>query len=86
VITHQLNPGDATADVEFSDVAAADPAATVDPFWLELRGDSPLPSLYMPPVMAGRHGSLIRVIASVLIGVFALATTLGVCLTYGPPV
>jgi hypothetical protein len=86
VITNQFIPDDATADVEFSDVPAADPAAMVDPFWLELRGDSLLPSLYMPPPMAGRHGSLMRVIASALIGVFALATALGVCLTYGPPV
>jgi hypothetical protein len=67
------------------DIPPADPSAVVDPHWLELRSESPLPSLYMPPAMAGRHGSLMRIVATALIGVFTFATTLGVCLTYGPP-
>jgi hypothetical protein len=59
-----------------------DPAlhAEVDPFWLKLRGDSLLPTLYMPPTMAGTRSPAIRVMATLL-----LATVLGVCLTYGPP-
>jgi hypothetical protein len=72
-------------DVDFITVPAAGRDAVVDPFWLELRGDSLLPTLYMPPTMAGRRSGAMRVMASVLIGVFMLATTLGICLTYGPP-
>jgi hypothetical protein len=71
--------------LDFSDVPAADDAAVVDPHWLQLRGDSLLPSLYMPPTMAGKRSALMRLVASGLIAVFTLATTLGVCLTYGPP-
>jgi hypothetical protein len=72
-------------DIDFADVPAAEPTAGVDPHWLELRGDGLLPSLYMPPTMPGRHSSLMRVVASALIGVFMLATSLGICLTSGPP-
>jgi hypothetical protein len=74
-----------TGNLDFADVPNVDPSAEVDPHWLELRGDSLLPSLYMPAPMAGRHSSLMRMVASALIGVFMLATTLGICLTYGPP-
>jgi hypothetical protein len=66
-------------------VPSADPDAVIDPHWLELRGDGLLPSLYMPAPMAGRHSPLMRAVAASLIGLFLLATTLGVCLTYGPP-
>jgi hypothetical protein len=69
----------------FTDVPAADAEATVDPHWLALRGDSLLPTLYMPPTMAGRRSPAMRLLATVLIAVFLLATVLGVCLTYGPP-
>jgi hypothetical protein len=72
-------------DLSFSDVPTADPDAVIDPFWLELRGDSLLPALYMPPTMAGRRSSFMRFVALALIGVFTLATSLGLCLTYGPP-
>jgi hypothetical protein len=71
--------------LDFADVPMADRAAVVDPHWLALRGESLLPSLYMPPTMAGRHSSVIRVVATALIAVFMFATTLGFCLTYGPP-
>jgi hypothetical protein len=70
---------------EFADVPGADPAAAVDPHWLALRGDSLLPTLYMPPTMAGRRSPAMRMLATVLIAVFLLATVLGLCLTYGPP-
>lgn len=73
------------AVVDFADVPAADDAAVVDPHWLELRGDSLLPSLYMPPTMAGQRSPLMRFVSSGLIAIFMLATTLGLCLTYGPP-
>jgi hypothetical protein len=59
--------------------------ATVDPYWLELRAGSLLPDLYMPPTMAGVRPIWMRAIAAVLVGIFGLATALGICLTYGPP-
>jgi hypothetical protein len=62
-----------------------DRSAVVDPHWLLLRGDSLLPTLYMPPPMKGSHPIWLRALAAVLIAVFMLATGLGVCLTYGPP-
>jgi hypothetical protein len=71
--------------LEFEDVPSADPEAVVDPFWVKLRGDSLLPALYMPPTMAGSHPRWMRLCATVLIGIFTFATTLGICLTYGPP-
>lgn len=39
----------------------------------------------MPPTMAGRRSPAMRLLATVLIAVFLLATALGICLTYGPP-
>ena len=74
-----------SADPAFADVPSADPSAVVDPNWLRLRGDSLLPSVYMPPPMAGQRPTWMRGVALVLIGIFLLATALGVCLTYGPP-
>lgn len=78
-----IQPG--SFDVDFSAVPGAESSAVVDPHWIELRGGSLLPALYMPPPMGGRHSNLMRVVATALIGVFTLATTLGLCLTYGPP-
>lgn len=74
-----------SADIAFEDVPQPSPEAVVDPNWLQLRGDSLLPTLYMPPTMAGRRPTWMRAIAVVLIGIFLLATVLGLCLTYGPP-
>ena len=74
-----------STDITFADVPSADADAVVDPNWLRLRGDSLLPTLYMPPAMAGRQPGWMRAMAVVLIGVFLLATALGLCLTYGPP-
>lgn len=71
---------------EFADVPAADAAAEVDPHWLELRAaNALLPLFYMPPTMAGRRSMPMRIVATVVISVFMLATTLGICLTYGGP-
>jgi hypothetical protein len=70
--------------VDFADVPAAGQEAELDPHWLELRGDSLLPTLYMPPIMAGTRSLFMRLLASALIGTFLLATSLGICLTYGP--
>jgi hypothetical protein len=70
---------------DFSSVPAAAPEAEVDPNWLQLRANALLPALYMPPTMNGRRSVPMRFVASILIGVFLFATTLGVCLTYGPP-
>lgn len=72
-------------DIDFAHVPQPDADAVVDPNWLRLRGDSLLPALYMPPTMAGHRSPLMRALAVVLIGVFLLATALGLCLTYGPP-
>jgi hypothetical protein len=72
-------------DIAFAGVPPAGPDAVIDPNWLKLRGDSLLPSLYMPPTMAGQRPTWMRAMAIVLIGVFLLATALGLCLTYGPP-
>jgi hypothetical protein len=44
-----------------------------------------LPQFYMPPTMAGRRSTAMRITASIVISVFMLATTLGICLTYGGP-
>ena len=74
-----------SSDLAFVDVPSADPAAVVDPNWLRLRGHSTLPSLYMPPAMVGSRPTWMRLIAVGLIGIFLLATALGICLTYGPP-
>ena len=74
-----------TVDASFADVPLAAPDAVVDPNWLRLRGDSLLPTLYMPPAMSGSRPAWMRAIAVVLIGIFLLATVLGLCLTYGPP-
>ena len=79
-----LSPLDDT-DLYPTGVPDVAPDAVVDPHWLTLRGESLLPSLYMPPTMAGRRSALMRMVATALIGVFLLATTLGVCLTFGPP-
>lgn len=73
------------SEVDFEHVPSADPSAEIDPHWIELRGDSLLPALYMPSPMPREHSALFRLVASSLIGVFMLATTLGICLTYGPP-
>ena len=72
-------------DAAFADVPQPASDAVVDPNWLRLRGDSLLPTLYMPPTMTGQRPTWMRAMAIVLIGVFLLATTLGLCLTYGPP-
>jgi hypothetical protein len=76
---------DTLPTTSFADVPDVDPEAVVDPFWLKLQGDSLLPTLYMPPIMAGRHSPAMRAMAVLLIAVFLLATVLGICLTYGPP-
>ena len=74
-----------TADLSFGDVPAAGRDAEVDPNWLRLRGESTLPSLYMPPSMPGEHSGGLRVVALILVAVFIAATAAGVCLTYGAP-
>jgi hypothetical protein len=75
---------DGYGDVDFAEVPAADPTVEIDPHWVEFRGDSLLPTLYMPAPMAGRHGTFMRIMAAWLVGIFMLATSLGVCLTYWP--
>ena len=73
-------------DDPYADVPEVEEGAEADPFWLELRNDSTLPAIYMPPSMAGRYRPRQRLIAAILIGIFVLGTGLGVCLTYGPQV
>jgi hypothetical protein len=77
---------DSEAETDFSAVPPADATAEVDPHWLELRAaHALLPLFYMPPAMSGRRSMPMRIVATVVIGVFMLATTLGICLTYGGP-
>lgn len=71
--------------VAYDQVPDPDAEAEVDPHWLQLRGESPLPLIYMPPAMTGAHAPWLRVMALVLISVFVAATATGICLTYGPP-
>ena len=77
--------GEGLTQSEVAEVPEVDPAAVVDPHWLELRGEIALPTVYMPPAMAGSHPRWMRAVATLLTSIFALATVLGVCLTYGPP-
>ena len=72
-------------DIDFALVPNAASDAEIDPNWLELRGGSTLPSLYMPPSMPGEHSAALRAVAAILVGVFVAATAAGVCLTYGAP-
>ena len=55
-----------------------------DPHYLELLRTSKLPQAYLPAAMAGPQKPWVRAAASVVIGIFLLATALGICLTYGP--
>jgi hypothetical protein len=75
----------ATQGSPYASVPDPDADAVVDPHWLSLRGDSLLPSVYLPPAMAGEHAAWLRIMAVVLVGVFVAATAAGICLTYGPP-
>lgn len=62
--------------------AAAD--AVVDPHWLELQPAATLPSIYLPAVVPGTFEVWRKLVAVGLCSVFVLATSAGVCLTYGP--
>ena len=55
----------------------------VDPHYLELLRGSRLPQSYLPSMMAGPQKPWVRILATIVIAVFVLATTYGVCLTYG---
>ena len=70
----------------YADVPAADSNAEIDDHWLAMRSSSALPSIYLPPSMVGRRSGFTQATAAVLIAVFLLATSAGVCLTYGPDV
>jgi hypothetical protein len=80
-----VGPSARSADLLTAAEPPVAPSAVVDPNWLRLRGDSLLPSVYMPAPMRGSHSIWLRTMAVVLVSVFVLATALGVCLTYGPP-
>ncbi len=69
----------------YGDVPAADPAAVIDPHWVDLRGESTLPTTYLPPSMPGPRRLWQRVVAVGLAAMFFGCTAAGVCLTYGPP-
>ena len=55
-----------------------------DPHYLELLRSSKLPQSYLPASMPGPQKPWVRASASIVIGIFLLATALGICLTYGP--
>jgi hypothetical protein len=69
----------------FDAVPAAERDAVLDPHWLDLRGGSTLPAVYLPPAMPGRRAWWLKVVAVALVAIFLGATAAGVCLTYGPP-
>ncbi len=69
----------------FGDVPAAAGDAVLDPYWVELRGGSLLPTTYMPPSMPGKRSLWQRTVAVGVVAMFLGATAAGVCLTYGPP-
>ena len=60
-----------------------DGAPEVDPHYLDLLRGSKLPEAYLPSAMAGPKQPWVRLSATLVIGVFLLATVCGVCLTYG---
>ena len=70
---------------EIADVPDVDPEAVIDPHWLELRGEIALPTVYLPPAMAGIRPWWMRFVSLVMVSIFGFATALGICLTYGPP-
>ena len=69
---------------EYSAVPDVPADAVIDPHWQELRTETPLPAIYLPSAMGGAHKSWIRASVWLLVSIFVTATTLGVCLTYGP--
>ncbi len=87
--TGPLDPGaiDVGPEVRFWDVPDAGPDAELDPHWMDLRSGAVLPIVYMPPAMAAPapRSAWLRLVAVVLVAMFACATAAGVCLTYGPP-
>ncbi|MDX6224681.1 MAG: hypothetical protein QOJ92_784 [Frankiales bacterium] len=72
------------SETRFEDVPAAEGDAVVDPHFAELRSTQLLPTSYMPPTMAGHRTPTMRLVSLILVGIFGLATVLGICLTYGP--
>lgn len=73
--------------VDWSDYATVPdvPAdAVIDPHWQELRTETPLPSIYLPSAMGGEHAGWVRISVWLVVAIFLTATTLGICLTYGP--
>jgi hypothetical protein len=76
-----------TEDELTAQAMAADPDAPLDPQARPFRGDeppdAPLPSWYMPPVLAGRSTPARRAIAIGLVAAAFAINALGFCLTYG---
>ena len=78
---------DDEVDVDWSDYATVPdvPAdAVIDPHWQDLRTETPLPAIYLPSAMGGAHKGWVRWSVWVMVFVFLTATSLGICLTYGP--
>jgi hypothetical protein len=69
---------------DYSQVPDVPRDAELDPHWQKLTS-ALLPAFYMPGTMNGKRSLPMRIIATVVIGVFMFATTLGYCLTYGAP-
>jgi hypothetical protein len=77
-----------TEDELTAQALAADPDEPLAPHAQPFRGDdppdtSPLPSWYMPPVLAGRSTPGRRVVALTIVGAAFLINALGFCITYG---
>lgn len=76
---------DVGPELAFADVPNAALDSMLDPHWAQLRTGTTLPSVYLPPAMAGERPIWLRTIAVGLVAMFVAATAAGVCLTYGPP-
>ena len=84
--TTELPAGISDEELELQ-ALAADPDQPLDPSAVPFRGeegpDAPLPTWYMPPVLAGRSTPGRRAVALVIVGAAILINALGFCITYG---
>lgn len=70
----------------YTDVPDVPLDAGPDPYFAELRGGWSLPVAYLPPAMAaaGVRPGWMKIAAWIMIALFLVATSGGICLTYGP--
>lgn len=66
------------------DVPDADPDATVDPAWSDLRTNAALPGWYQPAAMPTQVAGWRRAAAWTVVVMLVSSASAGLCLTYGP--